>query len=101
MYFYHIVATGQPLLRLGGEFRLPRRLALRLGVDQGRMDFRRDSPYTDLFSGFSLGFGIRSEGSVRPSAKGLRRPTGFTLDGAVKFLGPLGLGSSLDLELWF
>lgn len=95
------VATGQSLWRLGGEFRLPRRLALRLGVDQGKMDYRRGSPYTDLFSGFSLGLGTQTEGPDAAPGGDLKRPSGFTLDGAVKFLGPLGFSSSIALGLRF
>ncbi len=95
------VATGQPLLRLGGEFRLPKRLALRLGVDQGKMDYRRGSPYADLFSGFSLGLGTQTEGPDAAPGGDLKRPSGFTLDGAVKFLGPLGFSSSIALGLRF
>ena len=94
-------ATGQSLWRLGGEFRLPRRLALRLGVDQGKPDYRRGNTYADLLSGLSLGFGMRPAGPANPSAKGLKRFTGFSLDGAVKFAGPLGFSSSFALGLKF
>lgn len=95
------LATGQSLWRLGGEFQLPRRLVLRLGVDQGKLDYYRGSPYADLLSGFSLGLGVRPEESADTSTKGPRRSTSFTLDGAVKFLGPLGLSSSLAVGLGF
>ena len=94
-------ATGQLLWRLGGEFRLPRRLTLRLGVDQGKLDYRRGNTYADLLSGLSLGFGTRPAGPTNPSAKGPKRFTGFTLDGAVKFAGPLGFSSSFALGMRF
>ncbi len=95
------VATGQLLWRLGGEFRLPRGLTLRLGVDQGKLDYRRGNTYADLLSGLSLGLGTRSAGTANPSAKGLRRFYGFVLDGAVKFAGPLGFSSSFALGMRF
>lgn len=95
------VATGQLLWRLGGEFRLPWRLVLRLGVDQSKLDYRRGQAYSDLLSGFSLGFGTTA-GGVDVSAAGNRqRPAGLSLDGAVKFLGPLGFSTSLALGLRF
>ncbi|UCH63322.1 MAG: hypothetical protein JSU77_02380 [Fidelibacterota bacterium] len=94
-------ATGQLLWRLGGEFRLHRKLALRLGVDQGKLDYHRGNTYADLLSGLSLGFGTLSAETTNPSATGLKRFTGFSLDGAVKFAGPLGFSASFALGLKF
>ncbi len=96
------VAIGQPLWRLGGEFQLPGRFALRLGVDQDKADYSRGSTYADLLSGFSIGVGMTpAEGLISRQSTGSRRLSGITLDGAVKFLGPLGTCSSVALGLVF
>ena len=96
------VVDGLPLWRLGGEFQLPGRLALRLGIDQDKTGYSRGSAYPDLLSGFSLGIGMASaEGSVSRQGTGSKRLYGMSLDGAVKFLGPLGTCSSIALGLVF
>ena len=95
------VAANRVLWRLGGELRLPWRLVLRLGVDQGKPDYRRGSVYADLLSGFSLGFGTRTGGPAATTVGADPRSVSLTLDGAVKFLGPLGFSSSFALELRF
>lgn len=93
------VATGQLLWRLGGEFRLPGRLALRWGVDQGKPDYRRGEAYADLFSGFCLGFGARMGGADAKADGPRKRSLSLALDGAVKLLGPLGISTSFALAL--
>lgn len=95
-------AAGRLVWRLGGEFQLPGRFLLRLGVDQGKTDYMRGNTYADLLSGFSLGIGMApAEGSVGRSGMGSKRLSGITLDGAVKFLGPLGTCSSVALGIAF
>ncbi|MEE9161950.1 MAG: hypothetical protein V3U35_03175 [Candidatus Neomarinimicrobiota bacterium] len=92
------MATGQPLWRLGIEFRLTR-LALRMGVDQGKNDYARGNASADLLSGFSLGIGTRTGGLGLASVADTRRSPRFSLDGAVKLLGPLGFSTSLALAV--
>ena len=95
------LATSQLLLRLGGEFRLPRFLILRLGLDQGKADYARGQANADLFSGLSVGFGTHSPVPSASAAAPGKLLSGFTLDGAVKLLGPLGISSSFALGLRF
>ncbi len=92
------MASGKPLWRLGFELRVAR-LALRMGVDQGKSNYGRGSASADLLSGFSLGIGTRSGGPGLPGAPDTRRSPRFSLDGAVKLLGPLGFSTSLALAL--
>ncbi len=94
------VTTGDPVWRLGGEFRLGR-LLLRMGVDQGKRDYARGSASADLFSGFALGIGIRPRRRAALPTAGQRQPLDISLDGAVKLLGPLGYSTALALGLQF
>ncbi len=83
----------QPVWRLGGEFALPLGIRFRLGVDEGKADYARGAPYTDLLSGFSLGLGLVTKPGHRDGR--------LTIDGAVKNLGPLGLSSAFAVGLEF
>lgn len=92
--------TTQFLWRLGGEFRISKRLALRLGVDQGKMDYQRGHAYADLLSGFSMGFGFRTGGASAARIDENRRSS-LVADIAVKLMGPLGISSSIAVGLKF
>jgi hypothetical protein len=93
--------TDQLIWRLGGEFQLPRHITLRFGVDQGKMEYHRGDPYEDLLSGFSLGIGIKTGGGGDEGIAGIKPVRRFFMDGAVKFLGPLGASSAIALGLRF
>lgn len=95
------LATHQLLLRLGGEFKLPRFLVLRVGLDQGKLDFARGQATADLFSGLSVGLGTQSLAPSASAAGPGKRLGGLTFDGAVKLQGPLGMSSSFALGLRF
>ena len=95
------LATRQFLLRLGGEFKLPRFLVLRVGLDQGKLDYARGQVSADLFSGLSVGFGTQTLGPSASATGPGKRLSGLTFDGAVKLLGPLGMSSSFALALRF
>ncbi|MFB0516376.1 MAG: hypothetical protein ACETWG_07215 [Candidatus Neomarinimicrobiota bacterium] len=95
------VADSRLLWRLGGEFRLHRRLVLRFGVDQGKTDYRRGNAYADLFSGFCLGFGTSVGEPDLSRVTSRKRPMVLALDGAAKLLGPLGFSTSVALGLRF
>ncbi len=91
------LATHRLLLRLGGEFKLPRSLVLRIGLDQGKLDYTRGQANADLFSGLSVGLGTQSPAPSASAAGAGKRLSGFTFDGAVKLLGPLGISTSFAL----
>jgi hypothetical protein len=92
--------TSQSIWRIGGEFRISERLALRLGVDQGKMDYQRENAYADLLSGFSIGCGFRT-GDADATGIGEHRRTSMMADMAVKLMGPLGVSSSIAVGLEF
>lgn len=93
------IATSDLLWRLGGEFHLPRGLSLRLGVDQGKLDYHGRNATADLFSGFSLGFGVRTAAPARGIRWDLTRLQKVGFDFAIKSLGPLGYATSFSLGL--
>ncbi len=93
------LATGELLWRLGGEFHLPRRIFLRLGVDQSKLDYHRRNATADLFSGFSLGFGVRTVAPARVIRGDVTRLHKVDFDFAIKSLGPLGYTTSFSLGL--
>lgn len=95
------LVTHQLLLRLGGEFKLPRFLVLRVGLDQGKLDYGRGQASADLFSGLSVGFGTQPLAPSASAAGPGKRLGGLAFDGAVKLLGPLGMSSSFALGLRF
>jgi hypothetical protein len=74
---------------------------LRLGVDQGKLEYQRGHAYADLISGLSLGIGLQSKGSRGPGSLDSRPAVVFTLDGAIKLMGPLGVSQSLALGMRF
>ena len=88
------LATRQFLLRLGGEFKLPRFLVLRVGLDQGKLYYARGQVSADLFSGLSVGFGTQTLGPSASATGPGQRLSGLTFDCALTLLAPLGLSSS-------
>ncbi|MCH8327325.1 MAG: hypothetical protein IID15_02215 [Candidatus Marinimicrobia bacterium] len=75
--------------RVGGEFRLPRAMAFRWGVDQSKNDYITGNANADLLSGISFGLGtLQTEG----------RWARLALDSAVKLQGPLGITSSFSVN---
>lgn len=94
-------ADGLVLWRVGGEFDLPRHLLVRIGVDQGKLDYARGNSQADLLSGLSFGFGIkpiRMGGAVPGFRRADRK---ISLDGACKLMGPLGTSLSFAIQLLF
>ncbi len=86
-----------PIIRAGGEFRLAGGARLRLGVDQGKLDYARENTYGDLISGLSLGLGYEPV-----ETDGVRRWRQLLMaDWAIKLMGPLGVTSSLAVGLKF
>jgi hypothetical protein len=92
--------TSQSIWRIGGEFLISKRLAIRLGVDQGKMDYQRGNAYADLLSGFSIGCGFRT-GDAAAIRIGEHRRSSIMADIAIKLMGPLGISSSIAIGLEF
>lgn len=92
--------TSQPIWRLGGEFRISKLLALRWGVDQGKMDYTRGNAYADLLSGFSLGCGYK-QNTASTTGIGISRRSALRADIGIKLMGPLGISSSFAVGLEF
>lgn len=80
------VVSGDPLVRLGGEFSIGEAIKLRFGVDQDKLGFSRQNYVKDILAGISVGAGTQFMVN-RPGGQNMS----IEIDSTVKFMGPLGM----------
>lgn len=80
------VVSGDPLVRLGGEFSIGKAIKLRFGVDQDKLGFSRQNYVKDILAGISAGAGTQFMVN-QPGRKNMS----IEIDSTVKFMGPLGM----------